>query len=81
MKIFKVLMVLLTLLILIAFAFAQATTAPATAPVDNTTLLVAVLGALLAISEALSFIPAIKANGVFQLVINIIKKLAGVKEQ
>jgi hypothetical protein len=40
-----------------------------------------VLGALLAISEALSFIPAIKANGIFQLVVNIAKKLAGVKEE
>lgn len=81
MKILKVLLVLLTFLVLVAFAFAQATTAPATSPVDNTALLVAVLGALLAISEALSFIPAIKANGIFQLVVNIAKKLAGVKEE
>jgi len=37
----------------------------------------AIAVALLAISEALSFIPKIKANGVFQIVVNILKKLAG----
>jgi len=34
-----------------------------------------VLGALLAVSEALSLIPAIKANSVLQLVLNTLKKL------
>lgn len=33
----------------------------------------AIFGALLAISEALSFIPAVKANGIFQLVMNLMK--------
>ncbi len=36
---------------------------------------VAILGALLAISEALAYIPAVKANSIFQLVQNGIKKL------
>ena len=36
-----------------------------------------IAGALLAVSEALSLIPAVKANGIFQLVVNIIKSLAG----
>lgn len=36
-----------------------------------------ILGALFAVSEALSLIPAIKSNGVFQFVFNTIKKLAG----
>lgn len=32
---------------------------------------------LFGISEALSLIPAIKANGVFQMIFNILAKLAG----
>lgn len=41
---------------------------------------VVLLGAALAISEALALIPAVKANSVFQLVVGAIKKLAGKKE-
>ena len=43
---------------------------------DNT-MYIAILGVLLAISELLSLIPAIEANGVFQLVYGIIKRIAG----
>lgn len=39
---------------------------------DNIIIL---LGALFGLSEALSLIPAIKANGVFQLIGNIIRAL------
>lgn len=39
----------------------------------------AIVVALLAISEALSYIPALKSNGVFQLVVDICKFL--VKER
>jgi len=35
------------------------------------------LGLALAISEALALIPAIKSNSIFQLVVNLIKKVAG----
>ena len=38
------------------------------------------LALLLGLSEALSLIPAVKANGVFQLVLNVLKKLAPKKE-
>ena len=38
---------------------------------------VVIFGALLAISEALALIPALKSNSVLQLVINSLKKLAG----
>ncbi len=37
-------------------------------------LALAIVGALLAVSEALSFIPSIKANGIFQVVINVLVK-------
>lgn len=43
---------------------------------DQETLLI-IAGALFAVSEALSLIPAVKANGVFQLVFGILKKLLG----
>jgi len=36
-----------------------------------------IVAALLAVSEALSFIPRVKANGMFQLVWNVLKTLAG----
>ena len=36
-----------------------------------------ILAALLAVSEALSLIPQIKSNGVFQVVHNLLKSLAG----
>jgi hypothetical protein len=35
------------------------------------------LGVLFGISEALGAIPALKANGIFQAVFNVLKKLAG----
>lgn len=38
---------------------------------------IAVLGVLFAISEALSLIPAVKSNGIFQLIANILKTLLG----
>jgi len=36
-----------------------------------------ILAALLAISEALSLIPQVKSNGVFQVIYNLLKNLAG----
>jgi hypothetical protein len=36
-----------------------------------------ILGALLAISEALSLIPAVKANGIFQAIVNILGSVKG----
>lgn len=45
---------------------------------DNQTYII-VISALFAVSEALSLIPAVKANGIFQLVSNIIQTLAGKK--
>lgn len=36
--------------------------------------LVLILSALLAVSECLALIPAIKANSIFQLVVNLLKK-------
>jgi hypothetical protein len=38
---------------------------------------VIVLGFLLALSEVLALIPSIKANSVFQIIVNGIKKVAG----
>ena len=35
----------------------------------------AVVIALLAVSEALSFVPSIKANGIFQAVVGVLKKI------
>jgi hypothetical protein len=35
------------------------------------------LGLLLALSEVLSLIPSVKANGIFQLVVGFIKKFSG----
>lgn len=43
---------------------------------DNQTITI-IIAAALAVSEALSLIPAIKANGIFQLITNIVMKLAG----
>lgn len=42
--------------------------------IDNKVVL---LGALLAISEALALIPAIKSNSIVQLIISSIKKMLG----
>lgn len=38
-----------------------------------------VLLALLAVSEVLALIPGVKSNGVFQLLVNIVKSLVGPK--
>ena len=43
---------------------------------DETTTLI-VVSAALAVSEALSMIPGLKSNGIFQLVYNILKFIAG----
>lgn len=43
----------------------------------DTTVIISVLGALLAISEVLAYIPGVKSNSVFQLVVNVVKKIAG----
>jgi len=43
---------------------------------DPNTIIVIITVAL-AISEGLSFIPAVKANGVFQAVYNLLKALKG----
>lgn len=40
----------------------------------------AIIGALLAVSEALSLIPQVKANGVFQMIWNVLKICAGKKD-
>ena len=42
--------------------------------VEHTIIVVTVL---LAISEALSLIPQVKSNGVFQVIYNLLKSLAG----
>lgn len=34
----------------------------------------AIAAALLVVSEALALIPAVKANGIFQMVVNLLKK-------
>lgn len=39
--------------------------------------MIIILAALLAISEALSLIPTVKSNGVFQFITNIVLVLAG----
>ena len=44
------------------------------------TTITIILAALFAVSEALSYIPALKANGVFQLIFGIIGYLAGKKK-
>lgn len=36
-----------------------------------------IVGALLAVSEALSLIPSVKANGIFQVLWRILKAVAG----
>ena len=40
-----------------------------------------IVGALLAVSEALSLIPAVKANGIFQVLWRILKVVAGEKKE
>ena len=44
---------------------------------SNVLLVLAVLGG---VSEALSLIPGVKANGVFQFIANILKMLLGKKD-
>lgn len=39
------------------------------------------IGALLAMSEALSLIPAVRANGIFQVIWRIVKIVAGEKKE
>lgn len=39
--------------------------------------LLIIAGALFAVSEALSLIPAVKSNGIFQLIFNALKKILG----
>ena len=46
---------------------------------DSGTLII-ILAALLAVSEALSLIPALKANGVFQLIYGVLLYLTGKKK-
>jgi len=43
----------------------------------NKETLTVVLAAAVALSEALSLIPAVKANGIFQAIYNGLKSLAG----
>jgi len=38
------------------------------------------MGCLLAISESLTAIPSIKANGIFQAIFNVLKAIAGNKD-
>ncbi len=72
--IFSVLLMLLTVTgaALAADPAVAAETAPAVGAVEIT---LAVIAALLAISEALSFIPAVKSNGVFQAVAGGLRSL------
>lgn len=41
------------------------------------TTIMALVAALLAVSEVLSLIPQVKANGIFQAIWNILKMIAG----
>lgn len=63
--------ILLLCLMFSTLAFSQ------DAPEVEATLFSLIIIALLAISEVLSFVPVVKANGIFQLAVNILKKLAG----
>lgn len=47
---------------------------------DQSSLLI-ILAALLAVSEALALIPALKANSIFQLVVGIVKSILPKKDQ
>jgi len=48
--------------------------------VDSITITL-IIGALLAVSEALSLIPQVKANGLFQVLWRILKAVAGEKKE
>lgn len=47
---------------------------------DATTISI-IVGALLAVSEALSLIPQVRSNGIFQVLWRILKAVAGEKEK
>jgi hypothetical protein len=40
-----------------------------------------ILAALLAVSEALALIPSVKSNGIFQMLWNVLKMMAGTKKE
>jgi len=44
------------------------------------TSVVVIVAALLAVSEALSLIPAVRANGIFQMIQNALKLIGGKKK-
>lgn len=46
----------------------------------TTTTVTIIVAALLAVSEALSLVPGIRANGIFQMIWNVLKILGGKKE-
>ena len=43
--------------------------------VDTMTIVMVVLGALLSLSEVLALIPSVKANSIFQAMVNVVKSL------
>ena len=43
--------------------------------VDTMTIVMVVLGALLSLSEVLALIPSVKANSIFQAIVNVVKSL------
>ena len=47
---------------------------------DMSTIML-IVGALLAISEALSLIPGVESNGIFQVIWRLLKILAGAKQE
>jgi hypothetical protein len=47
--------------------------------IDNETALI-IVSALLAVSEALSLIPSIRSNGIFQTVFGILRAIIGKKQ-
>ena len=47
---------------------------------DVTTISI-IVGALLAVSEALSLIPSVQSNGIFQVIWRLLKILAGAKKE
>ncbi len=44
---------------------------------ELTTIITMIVGALLAVSEALSLIPGVRSNGIFQVVWNVLKIIGG----
>jgi hypothetical protein len=43
----------------------------------DSTMITAIIVALLAISEVLAFIPSVKANSIFQFIVEMLKKIVG----